>query len=265
MPTDIIVYLDERPAHPDADRERQRYQPGLIVTAKPYRASPLRLPPASMGMLRITDAEMSQVAAYLEQWQQLLDYEVVAHNATLDGYRVRLWATQAGASLAAAVTRDQVEAYLTRWRASVYSVASNEVVFDVGMFAAVCSEGFWRVDVTGITWEETYYDSASGLRRTSTDYSARSAWQPQDVERRITEAGGTIVSHANYVVEWSITRSQVLAALKADITERADRIHARRRWYLPSGVVQALRDAPDRTLSVTRAQVLGYLRDRLED
>lgn len=123
----------------------QQFQPGwpIAVWAASQYGGKQVLP--NFGQLVITDATAKQVEdAYMLPCQRSIDWEFVAHDRPTDVHTLRVFANEGvSASLKGAITRDEVESFLTRWGAEVLDIAPNEVRFAASVTAAIKSDGFW--------------------------------------------------------------------------------------------------------------------------
>jgi hypothetical protein len=118
---------------------------------------------------RVTDATLGDIQSMIsfnfgeksltQEWRKNLDWSVANYNSSLDGYRLNLFTTNPGLTGRGNVTRNQVENFLNRWNADVVSFTTNSVTFDVGVYNAIISKGFWNmIDVDQVIFNEINYD-----------------------------------------------------------------------------------------------------------
>jgi hypothetical protein len=125
--------------------------------------------------VNVTDGSVADVEAMINSafsgssliqgWNRDIDFSVVNNNLSIDGWRMKAFATNPGTTNLAAITQPMVENYLNNWNAEVFSTATNEVVFDVAIFSssdgpgALQSDGFWGNNVSNVSFNEISYDS----------------------------------------------------------------------------------------------------------
>jgi len=165
------------------------------------------------------------------------------------------------------LTRNQVETFLNRWNATVWSVAANSVVFDTVIFDAIQSEGFWDRDVAGIVFTETDYDQATGVHTVEADYKNSpllSSLPDATIERIVLSKGASIIAHPTNKITFAITRNTVFDVFKQEVKERTDGMYASRQFYFTQEAVN-IALANGGSVAVTRQQALNYLHNRLDD
>jgi hypothetical protein len=201
---------------------------------------------------------------YVDYWDSLIDFEVVAHNENLDGYRVRVWGTRYKSSTGeGGVSRGNVEAYLNMWSATVFSFGANEVTFDYGIYNMVTSDGFWELDVSNVVFDELSYNKNTGIHRVAADYSG-SQFPALKVQRRVRQSGFEITSHADQVITFRCTGNQVNAVFKREAKEKFEKTVYRRRFYLPESVIDdALGN--NRMWTLTPAEFQALIIDKIAE
>lgn len=206
---------------------------------------------------------MADYLKYNEAWRNVLDYEVVNQNVTLDGFRLRVFSTTVSIGGLGGITKDNVELFLNKWNAAVFAFAANSVTFDFGVYNALQSEAFWEVPIAGVLFNEISYDQGTGIHRIEINYSAIGN-NPTYVERYVVQKGGTIISHDNKILTCDITRASVLNGFKADIKDKVEKVVAKRRYYVTSAIVDYV-IAQGGMVTATEAQIATYLKDKLDD
>ena len=313
MPCEILFKTDTHAdgtvnyTLPDIHKDRQDvFKKGYPVMIREY-------PHSGWGYMegipyffqvRVTDATAAEVQAAINSiydipgidspWIRLIDWVQTAEVAAIDGHRMRAWTTNPGASNLAGITRDMVENLLNNWNGFVYSAATNEVVFDVAIFAddrtilipgALMSEGFWGFsNAPLISFSEQPYIEGSGIHEVTADYSALPAYlqKPASAERKaaikVEERGGSIFTNVGGSIIFTISRSNVFAAFKADIKRKIEALIYKRQLKIPeaiadniistgieSHVVHLKGDREYRRAEVTLAGMLSFIENRLDE
>lgn len=267
MPIDVICF-GQTNTHADAETERRfSYKRGDIVDVLdgiqwngvgPFIA------------LRCATLSKSQVQNRLDSWEWRLRFEVLANDPAIDGWRLRaVNDTQSiGVSAEASLTRARVEALLNRWNASVVSVGAGTVTFDVLIFDAIRSEGFWGDLPNAVSFVETAYDPSAGLHTVEIDYSTLPAYQqrPQEVRNfvrsRISENGGTwLLDDAAGTTLFSLTRAVVRERFRAEVSDRLG-IWRRRRYRANAATIDQAIASPGGVLVMTATQLNAAFIDR---
>ena len=217
--------------------------------------------PESFVMVEVPTVTMAAYEKYSDPWRSILDYTVISQNTVLDTLRIKVFSTTQSVSNLGGITLEQTESFLNRWNATVFLSALNEVVFDFSVYGGATSEAFWETPLLGIVFSEISYDPVTGIHRIQANYSAL-ANNPTYVERYIVGKQGTIISHANKIIVFDISRAIILSTFKSDIKEKVETIINRRRYYFMPAVVDYI-IAQGGTLTTTAAQVLTYIKDKL--
>lgn len=245
----------------------QQFQAGwpIAVRAQSQYGGKQVLP--NFGQLVITDATVKQVEdAYMIPWNRVIDWEFVSHDWSADAHSLRVFAKEGvSASMKGALTRDEVESFLSQWGAEVLEIAPNSVTFAVTVTDAIKSEGFWgRVVPEGIL-TETAYDQVTGVHTIRLDYSTLPIGI-NELAAIITENGCEITTHKP-AQKWGLFtcgRNTVFAQFKQSVKQALDGQFSLRRWRLPAAAIQAIVDAGG-SLTVTKAQVMNAIKNRLDD
>ena len=210
------------------------------------------------------------------QWWLMIDWEIVTFKAAQDGYRIRVFGKFPSVTDqlvgAGKITRTKVETFLNNWNGTVYSESDNEVTFDIGTYAMATSNAFWDVDVSSISFSESY-NRPSGTHRITADYSA-TAWTSTEVEVQILGRKGTIVSHdvqnKNIVFDIQGTGNPeihsgniALMQFQEDVKIKVNKILYGRRCYIGSGAMNNIISAGG-IITTDKTTVLGYVVDRLQ-
>jgi hypothetical protein len=213
-------------------------------------------------ILKVPGISAEAARPYVAPWTRTLSFVVDSSTPATDAHTMTV---SVGAGVAAGgaggVTREQVEAYLNRWRATVNSVAANAVTFTTVIFQAVASEGFWRRDVSAVGFTEVSYTQATGSHRVRADYPA--AVSAAEAAFLVTSRGGVITSHNTGArrITFDITRALVRSHFEQDVRDRLEGVWSRRRFRLTDAEVTAAESAGG-AVTRTAAQVQAALLDR---
>jgi hypothetical protein len=303
MPCEILFKTDVHGSgkvnyeHPVAEKDKRG------VYKKGYPVSMLDAPRVHRGYkeglpyfcaVNVTDASVAEVEAMIattysgislnQSWDRLIDFATVNNNGAIDGWRLRVFATNPGANNFAGVTQSMVENYLIKWNADFFSGTANEVVFDVAIFedgsqvpGAIQSEGFWGVVPTDVVFTETSYVEGTGVHTVEADYSL-SAFDPENILDRIEERGGLISSDVADVVTFTINRTDVFQWFQQEVRDALEQTVYRRQFRIPEATVDTIISTGTQIIEVhpkgiveyrvldrTLAQVEAFLINRLDE
>jgi len=266
----ILMIFDKDNIHADPEKEyRGCWKKGYVVEVfedgKPY----VNPPTAPFVILEVTGVTKAQAEQYMASWTRVVDYSVIARNVPQDGWRLEIKSTNPNVSGKGHLTRAMVEGFIQRWNGSVAAFVNNSVRFDISIYLVATSEKFWGRNVSSIVFSETSYNQTTGVHRISANYGAV-AVPPgvtldefeEQFARAVTEHGGTVVSNSGGVIVFDLNRDTVINAFRDDVKESVTNTVCRRQKYLDPAFVDAI-IAAGRVMTVTGAQVLGYVRDRL--
>lgn len=217
---------------------------------------------------RVSDANYGDLAQYCREWEFDVQFDVVAHDSSLDGYRVKasvppmFYRASDGAN---GLTRTQVESYLSKWNATIHSIAANEVVFDALIYDAAISEGFWGDNpaLAQVAFSEVYTE-ATGVHRITADYSQTNLGM-LTVRKLILNRGGNIVTESTGETVFDIERGDVFSWFKKDVRSKAANVYGgmfrRRLWGFKESALQWA-EGQGGDVTVTMAQLLNNLENR---
>lgn len=303
MPCEILIKGDTHGngtvnyEHPDPEKDKSGvYKKGYPVSIRSY-------PHSGWGYMegypyfvqaRVTDADVADVESLIsdtfggnsinQEWTREIDFATVNNDISIDGWRIRVFTTNPGVNDFAGVTQSMVESYLNKWNAKVFSVAANEVRFDVAIFedasnnpGAIQSMGFWNVPPISVFFNETNYDSGSGVHTVEVNYGA-SVYTPEQVENRATERGGSVISNTAGVIIFDINRTDVFQYFQQEVREALEQTVYRRQFRVLESTVDTIISTGTKTtvsyskgdrdyyiLEVTLAQLETYIVNRLDE
>lgn len=208
----------------------------------------------------VPDVPMTDFVDYSNPWKLEIGFAVVAQDTAIDGYRLRLFSELISGVLGV-VSQADVEQFIQSWGGAVHSVAANEVIFDITIYAALTSPTFWDIDISQVVFTELAYDETTGIHRIQADYSAL-ANNPTYVERYVAVKGLSIVSHADKKLVYDADRAVVRTAFQEDIKRKSSKTIARRRYYVGSGVVDYI-VANGGMVTTDRATLESYVQDKV--
>ena len=305
MPCEVLIKGDTHGdgtvnyTHSDPDKDKRGvYKKGYPVTLREY-------PHSGWGykeghpyfvQLRVTNGDVADVESLIstsfggnsinQTWDRQIDFATVNNDSSIDGWRIRVFATNSGANDFAGVTQSMVENYLNKWNAEVFSSAANEVVFDVTIYedgettpnpGAIQSEGFWGVTPTDVLFNETSYVEGTGVHTIEVDYSG-SSFTSDQVERRVVDRGGIVSSNTAGVITFNINRTDVFQWFQQEVREALEQTVYCRQFRVLETTVDTIistgtkttvsHSKGDRdyyTLEVTLAQLETYIVNRLDE
>jgi hypothetical protein len=211
-------------ADPEKDR-RGVHKPGDCVgyRADGWSAGPnwaASKHPERFVVIKCTGITLSeaQAADYSKGWKDNFGYEIVSQNAAQGLYTVRVFEINMSVTGKNAMTREKVEAWLTRWGCSSISTTTNSVQFDFALWAAVRSEGFWDIPLLGtkVSFTLNNYNSTTGvgnITATLLDSTIKIA----SAARIIEEQGGIVGTITETTIQFTIERPVVLQKFRDDV------------------------------------------------
>jgi hypothetical protein len=265
MPCEILIRTDVNGSgvinytHPDPAKDKRG------VYKKGYPVSMLDAPRVHRGYkeglpyscyINVTDASTEEVDAMIvttfsgtrlnQEWKRQIDFATVNNNLSIDGWRLRVFATNPGANSFAGVTQQMVENYLIKWNVDLFSASVNEVVFDVAIFeddsqvpGAIQSQGFWGVIPIDVVFTENSYVEGTGVHEIEADYSL-SSFDPDKIIDRIEERGGSLVSDIADVATFTINRTDVFQWFQSEVKDALERTVYRRQFRIPEATVDTI-------------------------
>lgn len=245
--------------HSDPDKDKtgvykKGYPVNMLDFPRVHRGYKEGLP--DYCAINIIDANIIEVEAMvasifsgkslIQEWIRKIDFATVNNNATIDGWRIRVFATNPGFSNKAGITQLMVENYLTKWNAVVHSTTTNEVQFDVAVYedgssvpGAIQSEGFWGLFPINVSFTETSYVEEAGVHTVEADYSL-SIFFSEQVQNCIEDRGGVVISDVSEVVTFTINRTDVFQWFQQEVREAIERTIYRRQFRIPEVAIDTI-------------------------
>lgn len=259
--------------HPDPEKDRRgSYKKGYPVSIKedgwyegnPYWGQSAYADKTEWIVVDVADATVAELEGFCTAWKDDFSYEILSSNASTGQYTVRVYETNVSAKGVNALTQEKVESFLTKWRCSNLSFATNSVQFDISLWDAVRSEGFWGVNFVTfpITFTLISYSAVTGIGRIEATVPASA--DASLVSQKIQDRGGSIVSESHPVWTFDIERSDLLTKFRADVKEKAQKTYRRRLFSLTPAQSDAIATAGG-YITRTKAQVIAVLKSGLED
>lgn len=255
-----------------ANSSRGKVEKGDIWEIRHQDMSMTQKEAESYVLVKITDKLMTELDEYAEQWNIDIDWEIVNHQTSTDGYRIRAWSETYSTGGLGGLTEDKVENYLDKWNASIFSYDSNEVVFDFSVYLLATSQNFWehqRFPADDIDWSEISYNESMGVHRISADYSGLGSSNAAWIERRLSRVlqdpdDGTIISHDSGVLVFEIDRNVILSLFKLKMKKKISEAFSvkSRRWKLSNAAVNNI-ISQGGVVTYDFSTVEGYLQDKL--
>ena len=250
----LLIMKQDRPPHYKGDVVEVR------ATGAPFGGKE----PEAFVLVEVPDVPMADFEGYNLAWQREIDFEVVASDPAQDGFRLRLFSSTENAG-AGAITKEEVDSFITAWGGTIVSYGANEVVFDITIYSALTSPAFWELPniAENVVFSELSYDQATGVHRIQADYSALGN-NPTYVERYVRRMGLTIVSHQDKILTYDADRATVREAFQEDLKEKGRKRVARRRYHIGTDVVDTI-IGNGGTYTTDKATLLNYIRDKVTE
>jgi hypothetical protein len=219
------------------------------------------LEPVTFVLAEVPDLPMADYKDKSSAWERLIDFSVSGQDLSVDGYRLKLFSTLV-AGTSGIITREEVEAFINSWGGVVFSVAVNEVLFDITIFDALTSKPFWDGrDISQILFSEISYDQETGIHQIQADYSALEN-NPTYIETVIANKGMTVTSHNEKIITFEGDRETARNEFQKDIKEKSKKLVERRRYYVNPGVVDYIINQGG-SIVTSKATLDTYIKDKL--
>ena len=269
----LIKVRDYVNADPVKDR-RGVHKKGDIINLKPDGWSDhpnwaqSAYPYANGGkfvLVKVPGLAVETALNYRNEWRDNFAYEIINANAQQGRYTVRVYEINAGASNQNGLTAAKIELFLTGWGCTDIAFTTNSCEFTFSLWNAVRSPEFWNVQLIGTKaiFELISYSAATGIGRVQATITDE-AITPRQVEYKITERGGTIISSEWPEVVFEIERSNILQRFRDDVKRKAEQTYMRHRYAVSAAEVDAI-IAAGGVMTITQAQLVSRLRDKQAD
>ena len=214
-------------------------------------------------IVNVPEITKEEARAYNNALKHLIAWEVVA--STDEGWRLRVWDNNPGTLTN--ITREQVEDFITRFNGVVQSFSAGSVVFDIGVYGAATSNGFWLRDVSPITFSEVTHNAAGYKIQAILP----SAWtdtpeKRQQVQLRLTSQNCTIFSFdiPSSTVVFDIPRDEAIKEFKEQIRDHLEnRIIRRSHFYITPTEIDTI-IANGGEVTITKATLLANIKNKLD-
>ena len=208
--------------------------------------------PPDFYILKVPGISKADADQYLQEWRHGITYSVVNSQPALDGYRIKATSDAVNSQGKGTITLAQVEAFFTKWKATIQSSTADSVTFDISIFNALTSQGFWERDLTGITFTETQYNQSTGSHLIKVTGATS-----EQIQQQCQMRGVAYVAPSSFLA----TRAEARQMFEEDIASAFREIMVeRRRWYISAAGMTALQNAGG-ILTVTPAQAIANLVD----
>ena len=213
-------------------------------------------------LVEVSGEPMTDFEGHNLAWEREIAFDVVASDPAQDGFRLRLYSATENTG-AGAITKEEIDSYITAWGGTIVDYGANEVRFDITIYGALTSSAFWEIPTIAenVVFSELSYDSSTGVHRIQADYSALGN-NPTYVERYVKRMGLTIVSHQDRVLTYDADRSVVRDAFEKDLKEKGKKRVAKRRYHVSDSVVDTI-IANGGTYTTDKATLLNYVTDKV--
>ena len=214
--------------------------------------------PPKFYIIKVPGVSRDDALQYTQEWRHDTAMNIASSNLATDTHSIEITSSMVSATGQNAFTAAKVQTFFERWGATNIVVADALVTFDIAVFDAITSQGFWDVDVSGVVFSETDYDQGTGEH---TVQIVSSPYSNAAMASKVREKGGAVVPPDSFIMTRAVAREE----LTNDIRERIERaLHARRRWYVKASGMAALQAAGG-IMTVTPAQFVNNISDGLLD
>lgn len=197
-------------------------------------------------------------AQYLESWAHDPVFKVIDSNEELDTLRIKTNISKVSATGKGALVREKSEEVFTRWGAAVVDWQADQVVFDLSIYGAITSDGFWLTDASKMVLSQTKYIPLEGAHRVRIESSP---YRAQDIATILKKRQCLQIPPDSFATSRETVKEHCLT----DIEDRLRQVkHAKCRWYAPPAAMQAIADAGG-TVTIDQPRFLANIRDGLLD
>lgn len=217
-------------------------------------------------VIQVPGIPASAVAHLIEEWHFALDYNVILSDPVLDRYRIEVFCDPAHVKPDGtnAVTRAQVEPFLSGWNLTFVNAAANAIRFDLTVFGLLTSPRMFGVSsLTGVVFTENSYDQATGRHQIAMDWSARPFSQSDVIGRLKSIPHSTIVTDQVGLTQFLVSRSDAITVFKQHLSLSLNSTVRLRRWRFSGADVNAAL-ATGGMLTIPSAQIQARVLDKVQ-
>lgn len=209
----------------------------------------------------ITLAE-AETADHRKSWREDFDYEVISTSQA--NVTLRVWNKNTSPTGKAAMTREKVENFLTRWGCTNVSFANRSVTFTFNLWNAVRSSEFWDIELIGtkVTFTLVSYNSTTRIGRIQVDVIDETL-KANAVIRAIESKGGAIVSNNYPQIVFEIERNNIVTRFRSEIKQKAEQVYKRHQYSISETEIDAI-VAAGGIVTMNRAELLGKIINHME-
>ena len=254
----MAEFLIKAEASPVVDGPSKWYAAAIVVVAEDGHEWGGKEGPPKFFIIKVPGVTKADADSYLEEWRHEPSYTILQNQQSTDSFRIRLDSNRVSATGKNSFSLAQVESFFTKWDAAIVSVNNESVIFDISIFDAATSEGFWGVDTSGVVFVETTYTEVNGDHLIQIQDSP---YTDEQMASAVRNHSGTIVPPDSFIINRGVMRQ----ALQDDIARKIrDISFARRRWYVSATGMSSL-VAAGGIITVTAAQFINNVVDGLTD
>lgn len=252
---ELLILAQDSPV---ADGPAKWYAARIVTVQEDGHEWGAKEGPPKFFILKVPGISKADAEGYLNEWRHNVTYEILNWQNGQDQGRVRLTSDAIAVGGKGAITLAQVGNFFSNWNCVVQSATSNSVTFDVSIFLAATSEGFWGTNTSQLQFTETTYNQQNQSHLIELVSPAITDAQIQAVCRA---HGVSYVAPRSFLV----TRSEIRQKFQDEISERfRNTMVDRRRWYISQTGMDALTQAGG-IMTVTPTQLVNNLVDGFTD
>jgi hypothetical protein len=208
--------------------------------------------------VKVPEISLAQMEQYIQQYNKILDYEVISSNP--NGMRIRVFATNPNVSGKGVLTRQQVETFINKYNGLVKRVDPNSIQFDIGYFESNTSNGYWMRDVSTYTFAKMSNDGVT--MRIQVDSPV--PWtlkQLSKIKGIIEDHAGTLIATTIDTLTYDTPTNSGIQKFKEDAKMHLAEMIFRKRYYVtPADVDVVISEGGIKT--ITQAVFLNRIIDR---
>lgn len=215
-------------------------------------------------IVNVSGITQPEAIAYKKQLRHSIDWTVL--NSTDEGWRLRVWDIHSG--VVANISENQIENFILKFNGVVQSFGTNDVTFDIGVYGAATSNGFWRRDVASVTFQEISHDSSEyRIRADLPSVWTDTVKKRQKIQKIIEEHGCSIVSFdvVESRVTYDVPRDAAISEFKEQVRDTLEnRIIKRSQFYIAASEISAILGNGGE-VNINKASLLSMIKNKLDD